>query len=104
MFLDALATARDWSVILLAIELLILGAIPLVALYYITRGLRQMVGAVGPLFRNVRLRIEGFFQVIDRFLRSVAAPFVWAHGSWARAETVLGILSGRRRVEHRDGI
>ena len=91
MILDVLHTARDVSVILLALEFLVLGAVPLVILYFITRGLRHVVRETRPFLRQVVGYAHQGLQAIDTWLNAIARPFVWLHvqyaaltGSWRR--------------------
>jgi hypothetical protein len=83
MVFDILATARDLSVILLAIEFLVLGAVPLIALYFITRWLRDVVRKARPFLRQVvGYALQGL-DAINKGLILVAKPFIWLHMAYA---------------------
>jgi hypothetical protein len=83
MTLDVLHTARDVSVILLAIEFMVLAAVPLVILYFITRGLRHVVRKARPFLRQVAGYGYQGFEAIDKGLNAIVRPFVWLHVQYA---------------------
>lgn len=91
MTLDILYTARDVSVILLALEFMVLAAVPLVILYFITRGLRHVVREARPFLRQVVGYADQGLHAIEKGLSAIARPFVWLHvqhaaltGFWRR--------------------
>ena len=83
MFLETLSVARDASVVLLVIEALVLGAIPLVVLLYVTRGLRRVLAGARPFLARIRAGALRVFDGIDIALRTLAGPFVWLHMRYA---------------------
>ncbi len=91
MFYDVVAIARDWSLILLVLEWLILLAVPLVILLQVTKWLRGFLPRVRPGIRHARAFVERLSQGIDRALAAIRAPFLWAAGIQAR-------VNGFRRV------
>jgi hypothetical protein len=83
MTLDVLHTARDISVILLALEFMVLAAVPLIILYFITRGLRHAVRRARPFLRQVvGYGYQGLYA-INRALYTIAKPFIWLHVQYA---------------------
>ena len=93
MAFEILATARNWSVILLALEFLVLGAVPLIILYVITRWLRGVVRQTRPFLQQVAGYVYQGLAAIDGAMTKVAAPFLWLHmrhamvmGFWKRWE------------------
>ncbi len=80
MIWEILAKSRDGALILLAVEGLLLGAVPLLVLYYVTKGLRRLLPQVRPGLRRAH---EGFLRaqaVVERLMEAVRAPFLWGHG------------------------
>lgn len=77
MSLETLAIARNCAVILLALEVLVLLAVPLFVLLKVTQGLRRLMPKIRPAMRKVyqvELRVTG---VVDRGMKGIRAPFVW---------------------------
>ena len=87
---DALVTARDWALILLALEMLLLGLLPLVILYRAARGLRQLVPRIAAALRLVAEKTHAISSWVTRMLAGVRAPLVWVTAalngvcSWAK--------------------
>lgn len=80
MVWEILAKSRDGALILLALEGLLLGVVPLVALYHATKGLRRLLPQVRPGLRRVH---EGFLraqEVVERLMAALRAPFLWGYG------------------------
>ena len=83
MTLDVLYTARDVSVILLALEFMVLAAVPLVILYFINRGLRHVVREARPFLHQVVGYAGQGLQAIEKGLNAIASPFIWVHVQYA---------------------
>ena len=94
MMLEHLATMRDVALILLAIEFLVLAAIPMVALFYITKALGQLLPRVGPGLRAVHHYVARGAVLMDRAMGIIRAPFEWLGA---------GRSAARRRLPRRVG-
>lgn len=79
MVVEILATARDWSVILLVLEFLVLGAVPLVILYLITKGLRSVLRQARPFLHNLVAHVQQGLGYVEFALGTIARPFIWLH-------------------------
>ena len=77
MFVETVGTLRDIALVLLAIEWIVLAAIPLVILFYITKGLAGLVAKVRPAMRMAHAYVLRGAAAIDRGMRIVRTPFVW---------------------------
>ncbi len=77
MSLETLTIARDCAVILLALEVMVLLAVPLFVLLKVTQGLGRLMPKIRPAMRKayqVELRVTG---IVDRGMVGIRAPFVW---------------------------
>lgn len=97
---QALATARDWALILLALEMMVLAAVPLAILYFVTKGLRGFLPKVRPALRRAADWLRAFHLTVERIMAAVRAPFITANAAAARAQVTLRglgrMLPGRR--------
>lgn len=84
MFYQIVATARDWSLILLVLEGMLLCAVPLFLLLQITKWLRGFLPQVRRALRSVRARVVSVSAGIDRVLAGLRAPVLWVEGAKAR--------------------
>jgi len=73
----ALRISRDISVIMLVIEYLILGAIPLLVLLKITQGMRRLLPLVRPALRRFHQQLCLVLGAIERGVLAMRKPFVW---------------------------
>ena len=85
--------ARDWAIILLAIEAFIISLVPLIALYYVTRWLKQFVPRVRPFLRRLDESIRGFSAGVQLIMLRIAAPFVWIGAAIAACRGFMHRLS-----------
>jgi hypothetical protein len=74
---SALDIGRNVAVILLAVEWLVLGAIPLYLLYVITRWLRRFIPKAVTMLRLAAAKVDEWGVVIKRIMASIVAPFIW---------------------------
>jgi len=77
MFYEIAAIARDWAIILLALEGLLLLAAPLFILLKITQGLRWLKPRVAPLMRKAHHYLGQANGVVQRSTFIVERPFIW---------------------------
>ncbi|MBC7236300.1 MAG: hypothetical protein H5T69_10695 [Chloroflexi bacterium] len=86
MSLETLAIARNASVILLALECLVLGALPLAILYIATRFLRRLLREARPFLSKATESVHRLLGHVDSGLSMVARPFIWLnarHAAWS---------------------
>jgi hypothetical protein len=76
-FNEHLAVARNWSVILLALEVLVLGLVPLFILFKITQGLAWLLKRFVPAMRKAQQVLLQAKAIIERIMAVIAAPFIW---------------------------
>ncbi|MHB0858658.1 MAG: hypothetical protein ACYC5M_13965 [Anaerolineae bacterium] len=88
---ETIAIARDWSIILLAIEAFVFALIPLFILWRTTRGLGKFLPKVRPGLRQAQQHVSVADQTIERIFDRVASPFIGVQG------TVAGVRSGASR-------
>jgi hypothetical protein len=90
-----LAMWRDAAVILLAIQAIVLGLLPAVALYWSVRGMRRFQRWVRPVLFQTRLYIWRAEHEARRVVNAVAAPFVWVRSTVVGVQRALHILGWR---------
>jgi hypothetical protein len=93
-FYQVVATARDWSLILLVLEGMLLCAVPLYVLLQITKGLRRFLPKVRPALRSVHAKIASVSMGIERVLAALRAPFLWIEDATARVRGFNGGSKG----------
>jgi hypothetical protein len=88
VFYDVVAIARDWSLILLVLEGMLLCALPLVILLQVTKWLRGFLPRVRPALKNAHASVVRVSMGIDRALAAMRAPILWAEGLRARVRGI----------------
>jgi len=91
---ETVSIARDWAVILLAVEGLILSLVPLFLYLKATQGLGKLLPQVRPFLRRVRTGSHKVEQGVLRVADRVAAPFVAAQAGY---EAVRAFCQAYRR-------
>jgi len=90
---------RDLSLLLLAAEVFILALIPLVALYYASRGLHRLRPPLRPFFTRIRGRAQQVERTMVRLGELIVAPiiaiYVLAARVWRFALAIAGLPRGR---------
>ena len=76
--LAMLGIGRDVAVVLLSVECLLVGIVPLYVLLQVTRLLRRLTPRLRDLIRRGHSEIERITQFVDRVARAVQAPFLRA--------------------------
>jgi len=88
--------ARDASLVLLALEAMVLALAPAAILYYVTRWLAGFLPRIRPFLRSLTLRVRRVESAVRRVMLAVARPFVLLHSLWTGIRgAVLHVL--RRR-------
>jgi len=95
MFYQIAGIARDSALILLVIEALVLSLIPLLAFYYLNRGLRQLLPKVTPAFRQAQTWLVGFRDGVEQVMGAIAAPFMWLNTTMTACSRALTKVSER---------
>ena len=77
MAFRVLAIARDVSVLLLGVEVFVLLLVPIVALWYVTRGLKGFIPQVERVLHDLKAGWSRVVSRIDLILAHIRAPFLW---------------------------
>jgi hypothetical protein len=94
-FDEILPIAREWAILLLVLESLLLLLVPLFVLYRGTGWLRRVVPGIAPSLRSAHTELLRISGIVERAMAYVRAPFVWAAAVAAR---VSGAIERARRV------
>jgi hypothetical protein len=81
MFYEIASVARDWSIILLVLEGLVLLAAPLFVLLKITQGLRWLKPRLAPWMHKAHHYFVVADGVVQRGTTIVEKPFIWTQGA-----------------------
>jgi len=92
MWLEILPKVRDGAVVFLILQTMVLYAVPLLILYAITRGMRQLLSKVREGFIIVHDAVGKAFALVQRVVEGVRAPFLWIHGSIAGGQALISAL------------
>lgn len=95
MFFEILPTARDWAILLLVLEFLLVLLVPLFILHRGTRWLRRLAPGIVSGLRGAHVELLHISGIIERVMAFARAPFVWAIAvaAWMR-----NAVEGVRRV------
>lgn len=103
MWWESLGLARDAGLILLGLEFLILGAIPLLVLRAVTRALRGFLPRVRPGLRQAAGVVMNVQGGVQRAMDAVASPVIRLHAARAQVGGVAAawarMLLARRKAE-----
>ena len=98
MVLTYLTTARDIGLILLAAEFILLGAVPLLALFYANRALRSAFPSIARGLRAAHGHLQRFNKGVGRVTRQMQAPFLWVTSAALKTRSLVsGVRRGMRR-------
>lgn len=93
---DFLRIAGDWSIVLLALEGILLSLIP----FFILRALTRWLGGILPTLPgkliDLRQKAEQFLAAIERAMAQVCAPFIRMHGAVAGMRAFWRDVMGNR--------
>lgn len=87
----ALAVARDWGLIVLAVQWLLLSLIALLLLAKIVSWLRRVQRGARPVLRTAHFHVDRVTDGIERAMHTIQRPFIVLHGiesgarHWARS-------------------
>ncbi len=88
---------RDVSVVLLAVEAFVLALIPLAALYFASRGLRQFRSFLRPLFPQTRVRVQQVERITVQGSELIVAPIIAFYALTAYLQRILLTMAGLPR-------
>ena len=92
MWLEILPIARDAAVVLIVLQTMVLYAIPLLILYAIVKGLRQLTPKVREGFLYVHDAADKAVEIVRRAINAVRAPFLWIHGTLAGGQALIAAV------------
>jgi hypothetical protein len=95
---QVLSGVRDGALILLALEGFVLCIVPLLVLYYITRGLRQLMPRVVPAMRRAHEAVRSVQSYVERAMSAICAPFIWLARVSAQVRKGWEMLCHRLRI------
>jgi CBS domain containing-hemolysin-like protein len=78
-----LAGWRDAAVALLSVQALLLGLLPLAALYWAVRGVTRLQRWLRPALFQCRMVLWRYTRLVRQGTERVAASFVWLHSASA---------------------
>ncbi len=84
MFFEVVATARDVALILLALEGIILLALPLYLMWVITRWFGGILPKVKSGLRDLHATQIRIFARFESIMAKIRAPFVWIQVNQAK--------------------
>jgi hypothetical protein len=91
-----LSIARDASLVILALEAMVLAIVPCVLLYYVTRWLAGFLPQVRPFIRSIAEQTQRIQSAVTRIMLSIRRPFVLLRSLGTGLRTVISlILKGR---------
>jgi hypothetical protein len=79
MFFQVLGVSANVAVVLLALEIMALGLVPLFILLKITQGLRRLIAWFVPAMRTAQARTRQAQEWVERAMTLVRAPFLWGN-------------------------
>lgn len=80
---EAMGIARDWAVILLALESLILSLVPLFIYWKAAQGLGKLLPRVRPFLRRVRSVADQGTHGVRQAAGAIERPFIAGHAALA---------------------
>ena len=89
MLFDVIATARDWALILLALEAIVLALVILLVLRETTRGLRGLVPRAALILSRAERGLARLRVLVERAMTAVTRPLVWVISTFAGVSAVL---------------
>ena len=96
MHQSTLSTGRDISLILLTLEIVVLGLVPGIILYYLTRWLSGFLPEVAPFLRSITAKVLTVEQQGKAIMLKIAMPFVLLHSIATGMDKAVSIILRRR--------
>ena len=92
---NQIAMWRDAALTLLAVQAIVLGLLPAVALYWSLRRMRRLRQWIRPVLFETRLHVWRIQYQMRRVLNAMAAPFLWLQSAVAGLQRALQMLGWR---------
>ena len=96
MHQSTLSTGRDISLILLTLEIVVLGLVPGIILYYLTRWLSGFLPKVTPFLRSITAKVLTVGQQGKAIMLKIAMPFVLLRSIVTGMDKAVSIILRRR--------
>ena len=96
MHQSTLSAGRDLSLIVLTLEIILLGLVPGIILYYTTRWLSGFLPEVTPFLRSITARVRTVEQQGKAILLKIAMPFVLLHSAATGIGKAVSMILRRR--------
>ena len=96
MHQSTLSAGRDLSLIVLTLEIVVLGLVPGIILYYTTRWLSGFLPEVIPFLRSTTARARTMEQHGKAIMLQIAMPFVLLHSVAAGMKKAISMTLRRR--------
>ncbi len=93
---STLSMGRDLSLIVLTLEIVILGFVPGIILYYTTRWLSGFLPEVTPFLRSITERVRTIERQGKAIMLKIAMPFVLLHSVATGMDKAVSIILRRR--------
>ena len=91
-----LAVARNVSLVILALEAIVLAVAPCVLLYFVTRWLAGFLPQVSPFIRSIVERVKKIQSAVTRIMLAISRPFVLLRSLGTGLQTIVSlVLDGR---------
>lgn len=78
-YLEILTISRNAAIIFLALQLMVLGVVPVFLLLKSTQGLRWLLVHLAPAMRRAQDKTDEILAIVERILGGVRAPFELGH-------------------------
>ncbi|MHB1319175.1 MAG: hypothetical protein ACYCYF_11205 [Anaerolineae bacterium] len=98
MFYEIIAVARDWSILILALPILVALAVQIFLMWHVTRALLSFAPRVRPALRAASREIVRAADSVDAVRRGIESPVLAARAAPAR---VMGFLRALRGGKNR---
>lgn len=89
--MDVISVLADMSLVLVALEFMLLAAIPLAVLYLAVRGMRWLNGHLRPWLQQVQAGVNKVRDAVTRVSQAIVKPFIIISVYTAQAE---GLVRG----------
>jgi hypothetical protein len=83
VFYEVVAIARDWSILLLVLEGILLCALPLFIALKCVQAMQKFLPQVRPALKRAQEAVAGVLASVDSVLAAIRRPFVWLEGAQA---------------------
>ena len=96
MHQSTLSAGRDFSLIVLTLEIVVLGLVPGIILFYTTRWLSGFLPEVTPFLRSITAKVQTVEQQGKAIMLKIAMPFVLLHSIATGMDKAVSTILRRR--------